>query len=43
MPDEVAEIYSDIEELKQIIIEDFVAGEYEKGNISIRQVQFFWA
>ena len=35
--DQIAEIYSDMEELKQIIIEDFVAGEYEKGNISIRQ------
>ena len=37
MPVEVTEIYSDIEELKQIIIEDFVAAEYKKGNISIRQ------
>ena len=37
LPDEVTEIYGNIEELKQIIIEDFVAGEYEKGNISIRQ------
>lgn len=37
IPDEVTEIYGNIEYLKQIIIEDFVAGEYEKGNISIRQ------
>ena len=37
IPDEVAEIYGDIEELKRAVIEDFVAGEYEKGNISIRQ------
>ncbi|MCP4111688.1 MAG: hypothetical protein GY749_40225 [Desulfobacteraceae bacterium] len=37
IPDEIAEIYSDIEELKQTIIEDFVAGEFKKGNISIRQ------
>ena len=36
IPDEIAEIYNDIEELKQIIIEDFVASEYAKGNISIR-------
>lgn len=36
MPVEVTEIYSDIEELKHIIIEDFVAEEYKKGNISIR-------
>jgi len=35
--DQISEIYSDMEELKQIIIENFVAGEYEKGNISIRQ------
>lgn len=37
MPEEILEIYSNIEELKTRIVEDFVAGEYEKGNISIRQ------
>ncbi len=37
IPEEIAEIYNDIEELKTVIVEDFVAGEYEKGNISIRQ------
>lgn len=37
IPDEVTEIYNDIEELKRSIIEDFVASEYEKGNLSIRQ------
>lgn len=37
IPDEVAEIYSDIDELKQTIIENFVASEFRKGNISIRQ------
>ncbi|HLC15291.1 MAG TPA: UPF0175 family protein [Thermodesulfovibrionia bacterium] len=37
IPEEIIEYYNDIDKLKKIIIEDFVASEYEKGNISIRQ------
>jgi hypothetical protein len=37
IPDEIIDIYSNIEQLRQAVIENFVAGEYEKGNISIRQ------
>lgn len=37
IPEEIAENYADIDRLKQVIIEDVVAGEYQKGNISIRQ------
>jgi predicted HTH domain antitoxin len=37
IPDEIADGYGNIDELKKIIIENFVASEYEKGSISIRQ------
>ncbi|MCI5150390.1 MAG: hypothetical protein D3916_13560 [Candidatus Electrothrix sp. MAN1_4] len=37
IPDELIEIYSSVEQLRKTVIENFVAGEYEKGNISIRQ------
>ena len=37
MPDDIIQSYCDIESLKRIILEDFVAGEYEKGKITIRQ------
>ena len=36
-PDEIIALYPDIEELKSVILQDFIASEYEKGNISIRQ------
>ena len=31
------EHYTTLEEVKRVILEDFVADEYKKGNISIRQ------
>jgi hypothetical protein len=37
IPEEILEHYTTIEEVKRIILEDFVAEEYKKGNISIRQ------
>lgn len=37
IPEEVSQLYHNPEVLKQIIIEAFVASEYEKGNLSIRQ------
>ncbi len=37
LPDEVAGLYDSAEYLRQIILEEFVAGEYAKGNITIRQ------
>jgi hypothetical protein len=36
-PDEIVALYPDIEELKSVILQDFIASEYIKGNISIRQ------
>ena len=37
IPDEILANYQSIDEVKQEIYEDFVADEYKKGNISIRQ------
>lgn len=37
IPEEIIKIYNDVETLRQIIIEEFVASEYKKGTISIRQ------
>jgi phage antirepressor YoqD-like protein len=37
IPDDVLENYNNIDEVKNAIDEDFVADEYKKGNISIRQ------
>lgn len=37
IPDEIVQNYHTIDNLKQVIYDDFVAFEYQKGNISIRQ------
>ena len=37
VPDELWEHYRNIDDLKQEIFEDFVASEYKKGNITLRQ------
>jgi len=37
IPESVAAGYSSLELLKQIIYEDFVANEYQKGSISLRE------
>ena len=37
IPDEILANYQSIDEVKQELYEDFVADEYKKGNISIRQ------
>ena len=37
IPDEILVNYQGIDDVKQEIYEDFVADEYKKGNISIRQ------
>jgi predicted HTH domain antitoxin len=37
IPESVAAGYSSLELLKQIIYEDFVANEYQKGAISLRE------
>ncbi len=37
MPDDVIARYRNIGEVKQLLYEDFVANEYQKGNISLRQ------
>ena len=37
IPDEILANYQSIDDVKQEIYEDFVADEYKKGNISIRQ------
>ncbi len=34
---DVPEDYTTIDEVKRILVEDFVASEYEKGDLSIRQ------
>lgn len=37
IPDEIIFTYYDVEQLKRVMIEHFVANEYKEGNISIRQ------
>ena len=37
IPEEILTNYQDINDVKREIYEDFVADEYKKGNISIRQ------
>jgi hypothetical protein len=37
IPDSVVAGYSSLELLKQVIYEDFVANEYQKGSISLRE------
>ncbi len=37
VPEEICHCYQTIDVLKQTICEDFVASEYQKANISIRQ------
>ena len=37
IPESVVANYSSIEFLKQVIYEDFVASEYQKGSISLRE------
>jgi len=37
IPEEVIPTYQNLEQLKKIMLEHFVANEYRKGNISIRQ------
>ncbi len=37
IPESVAAGYSSLEWLKQVIYEDFVASEYKKGSISLRE------
>lgn len=37
IPDDVLENYNNIDEVKKAIYEDFVADEYKKGNITMRQ------
>jgi len=37
MPEDVVAHYRDIDEIRQLLYEDFVASEYQKGNISLRQ------
>ncbi len=37
VPEEIVERYNSIDKIKLIILEDFVASEYTKGNISMRQ------
>ncbi len=37
VPEDIVEHYTTIDEVKRILVEDFVASEYEKGDISIRQ------
>lgn len=37
IPDEIVKNYHTIDNLKQVIYDDFVAFEYQKGNISIRE------
>ena len=37
IPDDILENYNNIDEVKKAIYEDFVADEYKKGNITIRQ------
>lgn len=37
IPDEILSNYQSIDEVKREIYEDFIADEYKKGNISIRQ------
>lgn len=37
IPDDILDNYENIDDVKTAIYEDFVADEYKKGNISIRQ------
>ncbi|GEM_PF-728650 len=37
IPKEISVHYSTLQELKQTIYEDLVAGEFQKGNLSLRQ------
>lgn len=37
MPEDVVARYSNLDEIRQLLYEDFVAYEYQKGNISLRQ------
>ena len=37
IPEEILEQYATINTVKQLMIEDFVADEYQKGKISLRQ------
>jgi len=37
IPESVAASYSSLKSLKQVIYEDFVASEYQKGAISLRE------
>ncbi len=37
VPEDIVEHYTTIDEVKRILVEDFVASEYEKGDLSIRQ------
>lgn len=37
IPEDIVEHYHTIDEVRRAIYEDFVANEYQKGNISVRQ------
>lgn len=37
MPEDVVARYKNLDEIRQLLYEDFVANEYQKGNISLRQ------
>lgn len=37
MPEDVVARYGDLDEIRQVLYEDFVASEYQKGTISLRQ------
>ena len=37
MPEDVVAQYRNLDEIRQLLYEDFVTSEYRKGNISLRQ------